>query len=193
MLYAWAKRRHHNKGKIWIVHKYWHKIRNRKWTFAIGKLILVSFSDTKIERYRIACLDKNPYLDREYFEEWRERRRNFFSSTQWSILCNFLADTWKGRDAPERSKGKLLRSVRWRGKMGNRFLLSYIRKTMNFSKTMKMHQKAFDLFQAWYNSIKPHKSLRLKIDSGNRKWFQRTPAMAEGITDHMESKGIINV
>jgi RNA-directed DNA polymerase len=82
MLYAWAKRRHHNKGKIWIVHKYWHKIRNRKWTFALGKLILVSFSDTKIERYRIACLDKNPYLDREYFEEWRERRRNFFSSTQ---------------------------------------------------------------------------------------------------------------
>ena len=61
----------------------------------------------------------------------------------------------------------------------------FIRKTMNFSKTMKMHTKAFDLFQAWYNFVKPHKSLRLKIDSGNRKWFQRTPAMAEGITDHI--------
>ncbi|PAV12045.1 hypothetical protein ASJ81_21050 [Methanosarcina spelaei] len=36
-------------------------------------------------------------------------------------------------------------------------------------------------------TIKPHKSLRLKIDSGNRKWFQRTPAMAEGITDHIWS------
>ena len=66
-------------------------------------------------------------------------------------------------------------------------LARFIRKTMNFSKTMKMHQKAFDLFQAWYNFIKPHKSLRLKIDSGNRKWFQRTPAMAEGITDHIWS------
>ena len=52
---------------------------------------------------------------------------------------------------------------------------------------MKMHHRAFDLFQAWYNFIKPHKSLRLKIDSGNRKWFQRTPAMAEGITDHIWS------
>jgi hypothetical protein len=66
-------------------------------------------------------------------------------------------------------------------------LARFIRKGMNFSKTMKMHQKAFDLFQAWYNLIKPHKSLRLKIDSENRKWFQRTPAMAEGITDHIWS------
>lgn len=66
-------------------------------------------------------------------------------------------------------------------------LARFIRKGMNFSKTMKMHQKAFDLFQAWYNFIKPHDSLKLKIDSGNRKWFQRTPAMAEGITDHIWS------
>jgi IS1 family transposase len=64
-------------------------------------------------------------------------------------------------------------------------LARFIRKGMNFSKIMKMHQKAFDLFQAWYNFIKPYKSLRLKIDSGNRKWFQRTPALAEGITDHI--------
>ncbi len=56
---------------------------------------------------------------------------------------------------------------------------------MNFSKIMKMHTKAFDLFQTWYNFIKPHDSLKLRIDSGNRKWLQRTPAMAEGITDHI--------
>ena len=66
-------------------------------------------------------------------------------------------------------------------------LARFIRKGMNFSKTMKMHQKAFDFFQAWYNFIKPHKSLKLKINSENRKWFQRTPAMAEGITDHIWS------
>lgn len=66
-------------------------------------------------------------------------------------------------------------------------LARFIRKGMNFSKTIKMHQKAFDFFQAWYNFIKPHKSLRLKIDFGNRRWFQRTPAMAERITDHIWS------
>jgi hypothetical protein len=66
-------------------------------------------------------------------------------------------------------------------------LVRFVRKTMNFSKKMKMHTRAFDLFQAWYNFIKPHDSLKLRIDSGNRKWFQRTPAMAERITDHIWS------
>jgi len=58
-------------------------------------------------------------------------------------------------------------------------LARFIRKGINFSKTMNMRQKAFDLFQAWYNFIKLHKSLRVKIDSENGKWFQKTPAMAE--------------
>jgi hypothetical protein len=66
-------------------------------------------------------------------------------------------------------------------------LARFIRKGMNFSKTKRVHTKAFDLFQTWYNFIKPHKSLRLKIDSGNRKWFKMTPAMVEGITDHIWS------
>ena len=90
MLYAWAKRRHHNKGKKWIVHKYWHEIRNRKWIFATSKLTLALFSDTKIERYRMACLDKNPYLDREYFEEWRKRRKYFLPPTRQSTFEQFL-------------------------------------------------------------------------------------------------------
>jgi len=30
-------------------------------------------------------------------------------------------------------------------------LARFVRKTMNFSKTMKKHTKALDLFQAWYN------------------------------------------
>ena len=66
-------------------------------------------------------------------------------------------------------------------------LSRFIRKGMNFSKTKRKHTKALDLFQAWYNFIKPHKSLRLKIESEIKKWFQRTPAMAEGITDHVWS------
>jgi len=39
-------------------------------------------------------------------------------------------------------------------------LARFIRKRMDSSKTMKMHQKAFDLFQAWYKFIKPHDSLK---------------------------------
>ena len=33
--------------------------------------------------------------------------------------------------------------------------------------------------------FKPHKSLRLEKIQGNRKWMQRTPAMAERLTDHI--------
>ena len=47
------------------------------------------------------------------------------------------------------------------------------------------HTHALDFFQAWYNFAKPHKSLRLRVDLGRKKWMQRTPAMAEGLTDHI--------
>jgi len=42
---------------------------------------------------------------------------------------------------------------------------------------MKMHQKALDFFQEWYNFIKPHESLKEKIDSDRGKWLQKTPAI----------------
>ncbi|HHV24595.1 MAG TPA: hypothetical protein GXX65_08725 [Methanosarcina sp.] len=42
-------------------------------------------------------------------------------------------------------------------------LARFIRKGIKFSKTMKMHQKTFDFFQAWYNFIKPHDSLKLNV------------------------------
>jgi len=33
MLYHWAKGRHRNKSKSWIVQKYWHKVGAKKWTY----------------------------------------------------------------------------------------------------------------------------------------------------------------
>jgi len=64
-------------------------------------------------------------------------------------------------------------------------LARFIRRGMNCSKDLKMHSEAIDFFQAWYNFVKPHHSLRLEVNSGRKKWIQRTPAMAEGITDHV--------
>ena len=66
-------------------------------------------------------------------------------------------------------------------------LARFIRRGMNCSKNMNIHSKAIDFFQAWYNFVKFHKSLRLAIREGNTKWKQRTPAMAEGLTDHVWS------
>jgi len=39
---------------------------------------------------------------------------------------------------------------------------------------------------AYYNLIKSHKSLRLRVhDLPGRKWQERTPAMAALLTDHV--------
>ena len=64
-------------------------------------------------------------------------------------------------------------------------LARFVRKSMNCSKILDRHTYALDFFQAWYNFAKPHKSLRLRVDQGRKKWMQRTPAMAEGLTDHI--------
>jgi hypothetical protein len=64
-------------------------------------------------------------------------------------------------------------------------LARFVRKSMNCSKILGRHIYALDFFQAWYNFVKPHKSLRLEVNQGNKRWMQRTPAMAEGLVDHI--------
>jgi hypothetical protein len=66
-------------------------------------------------------------------------------------------------------------------------LARFIRKSMNCSKILGRHTHAMDFFQACYNFVKPHKSLQQRIDQERKKWMQRIPAMAEGLTDHVRT------
>lgn len=68
MLYAWAKRRHSNKGKRWVVDRYWHPTGSRKWVFRTENQRLNFFTDTKIVRHQLLNMNKNPFIDAEYFE-----------------------------------------------------------------------------------------------------------------------------
>jgi len=75
-LWAWAKRRHHNKGKRWIVDKYFHTIGKRKWCFATKKdgivdQILVKYTDTKIKRHIKVKAGKSFYDGDELY--WAKR------------------------------------------------------------------------------------------------------------------------
>lgn len=70
MLWTWAKRRHPNKSHQWIVNRYWHRIGSRNWVFSADGCKLKSFVDTKIIRHPCLKMDKNPYVDKEYFK-WR--------------------------------------------------------------------------------------------------------------------------
>jgi len=69
MLYLWARRRHHDKSRHWTVKKYWHSIGTRNWVFAEGDKVLKHFSDVKIIRHPALKLEKNPYLNQDYFKK----------------------------------------------------------------------------------------------------------------------------
>ena len=59
------------------------------------------------------------------------------------------------------------------------------RKSIAFSKEICIHNACAAIEDMYYNLIRPHKTLRRKNkDGGVRKWIQRTPAMAAGLTDH---------
>jgi hypothetical protein len=60
------------------------------------------------------------------------------------------------------------------------------RKTLAFSKDVKLHEAAVTWEDAYYNWVRPHKSLRQKAsDECQRKWALRTPGMAANLTDHI--------
>jgi len=67
MLWHWAKRRHTGKSNYWTSNRYWHTEGNRNWVFSTKDKKLKLLSDKKIVRHTPMKLDKNPYLDMEYF------------------------------------------------------------------------------------------------------------------------------
>ena len=60
-----------------------------------------------------------------------------------------------------------------------------VRKTLAFSKQIDCYRASTVWEDAYYNLIRPHKSLSEKIHKGRQKWRKRTPAMAAGLTDHI--------
>jgi hypothetical protein len=62
-----------------------------------------------------------------------------------------------------------------------------VRKTLSFSKELRFLKAASALEDAFYNFTRPLKTLRVEVEtpSAYRRWQQRTPAMAAGLTDHI--------
>lgn len=75
MLWKWAKCRHPNKKHQWIVDKYWKEYKGRRWAFRTEKSILFSMSDMPIVRKSQMALDKNAFLDKEYFQKRSQKHR----------------------------------------------------------------------------------------------------------------------
>jgi IS1 family transposase len=68
-------------------------------------------------------------------------------------------------------------------------LAPLVRKTLSFYKIRSHLQQHVCFFQAFYNMVRPHSSLREelveRVDLFERRWQPRTPAMAAGLTDHV--------
>ena len=71
-------------------------------------------------------------------------------------------------------------------------LAPLVRKTLSFCKIRSHLEQQVCFFQAFYNMARPHTSLREALPKGpnraelfERRWRQRTPAMAAGLTDHV--------
>ena len=63
-----------------------------------------------------------------------------------------------------------------------------VRKTLSHSKQKDFLQRQLDLEDAFFNFVRPHSALKIKLarpGRHGRKWKQRTPAMAAGLTDHI--------
>ena len=78
--WRWGERRHPNKGLKWIFNKYWIPEGSRKWVFQTKETKLLKFSDFQIRRHSMSKLDANPYLDRSYF---LERKNRIKKQTPW--------------------------------------------------------------------------------------------------------------
>ena len=65
-----------------------------------------------------------------------------------------------------------------------------VRKTLSHSKKLLYLRRHIEWEDAVFNFVRPHSALKLKLDEPGpygRKWEQRTPAMAAGLTDHIWS------
>lgn len=98
-LMRWAKRRHPKKAADWIRKKYWRKIGDRSWVFAVdvatkdggkGVMELYSLAGTPIERHRKIKGDYHPYDPQceEYGETLRQERmlKSMSYRKEWAKL-----------------------------------------------------------------------------------------------------------
>jgi hypothetical protein len=101
------------------------------------------------------------------------RRRIIFGST--AVITEILGDKRINTSYVERDN---LTSRQSNGRL--------VRKTLSYSKKNYYLQRHLDLEDAVFNFVRPHQALRMTLPRLilGRKWYQRTPAMAAGLTDH---------
>jgi hypothetical protein len=60
-----------------------------------------------------------------------------------------------------------------------------VRETLSFFKELDILQASCAWEDSVYNLTRPVRTLRIEVSDSQRKWKQRCPAMAAGLTDHL--------
>lgn len=119
-LWTWAMRRHPKKGKFWVAKKYFRKIGNRNWTFAVdtpnykGKnetFSLKRMYDTKILRHIQIKQEANPFDPewKSYFDQ-----RETYKMLESLDGKKSLLQLWKRQNRECPLCGKLIgRELQW--------------------------------------------------------------------------------
>ena len=76
MIWKWAKRRHPKKSAQWIKERYWVRKETRDWIFTDGEKTLIRPTDIPIVRHERLKLDRNPYTNKDYFLNKKEKRKS---------------------------------------------------------------------------------------------------------------------
>ena len=79
MLWKWAKRRHPNKSKNWIVNKYWKQKHTEGGTSEQKETVYCFYPKPEYNRHIPLKLQMNPFLDTDYFRE-RQNKLSFRKS-----------------------------------------------------------------------------------------------------------------
>ena len=120
-----------------------------------------------------------------------------------AILDNFAAETINyGQLIKERERGRVVGKTRMvifgdldDAEMDTVYVERYnltvrhgisrlVRRSLCFSKCKEMLDNHLDVFQCYNNLIRANSALTLKTEKGEKN-IERTPCMAEGITDHV--------
>ena len=123
-------------------------------------------------------IDKQPADDWHYLQVVKQRENGRVIGTELRVIYG------DGKEVLN-LLGKSTSYIERSNLTSRHFNSRLTRKTLAFSKIVEMHKAAAILEDAYYNFVRPHKSLRLEVNKSDRRWQQRTPAMVSDLTDHI--------
>jgi RNA-directed DNA polymerase len=93
-LMEWGRKRHHNKGKLWIFQRYWHREDGKRWVFAapvqteegMGLLKLRRHNQTAIQRHNKVRGTASPYDGNLVYWSQRLKKHPLMENTRAKLL-----------------------------------------------------------------------------------------------------------